>query len=72
MKINLWLTSKDCGDGSYTVSIVNTKEEALEILDRTEEQLSEGNTYEDGYLEEITLELDENGKLTKPFCINIE
>jgi len=72
MEINLWLTSKDCGDGSYTVQLVNTEEEALTVLDRTREELDEGNTYEDGYTEEITLQIDETGKLLKPFYINIE
>ena len=70
--VNLVLSAKDCGDGSITVELHNTKEEALTSLNRTEQQLEDGCFYDDGMIEEITLELDENNKLVKPFYINIE
>lgn len=73
MKIKLILAASDGGDGSIKVNLVNTREEALEILERTEEQMNDKNHcfYDDGLIEEIELEI-EDGKLVKPFWINIE
>ena len=72
MKINLCLSASDCGDGSFSVFLHNTKEEALENLNRTEEQLENGCFYDDGMIQNISLDIDENGKLLVPFGINID
>lgn len=72
MKIKLWVSAKDMGDGSVSVCIINTKEEALDKLNRTEEEVENGCFYEDGMFEEILLDIDENGKLVKPVYITIE
>jgi len=71
MKLNAWLTYSDGMDGSYFVTIQNTKEEALEQLGSTEEQLATGNTYDYGYMEEVEIEI-ENGKLIRPIEFSIE
>ena len=71
MKIKLWLTFTDGQDGSYYVTIHNEKEEALERLNRTEDQMNNGNTYEDGYMSELDIEI-ENGKLVKPITFSVE
>lgn len=71
MVIKLWLSGWDCGDGSNSIQLQNTKEEALESLGKTSEEQID-NYYDDGMIEEIELEIDENGKLLKPFHWNIE
>ena len=71
MKLKLWLYSSDGGNGSFNVGLVNTKEEALEKLDRTEEEIEDGCFYDDGIIQEIELDI-ENEKLVKAFYINIE
>lgn len=71
MKLNVYLTYRDCQDGSYFVTFQNTKEEALEQLGSTEEQLTTGNTYDYGYMEEVEIEI-ENGKLVKPIHFSVE
>jgi len=71
MKIKLWLSAQDCGDGSNSVYINNTKEEALKSLGKQSEEEID-NYYDDGMIEEIELEIDQNGKLLKPFYVNIE
>lgn len=71
MKLNVWLTYSDGMDGSYFVTIQNTKKEALEQLGSTEEQLATGNVYEYGYLEKVEIEI-ENGKLVKPITFSVE
>lgn len=71
MKLNIWLTYSDSQDGSYYVTIHNEKQEALERLNRTEEQLKEGDVYNDGYMTEIEIEI-ENGKLVKPIQFSVE
>lgn len=64
MKFNGWLTGKDLQDGSIGVCLFNTREEALESLDRTLEELDNGCFYDDGSLEEVNLEFKEvDGKL---------
>ncbi len=63
MKVTVFATYTDGQDGSFSVSLHGTKEEALEDLGKTEEELEEGNIYEDGAMEELNLEFDENGKL---------
>jgi hypothetical protein len=71
MKIKLWLSAWDCGDGSNTVELNNTKKEALKSLNlESEDEID--NYYDDGIIEEVELEIDENGKLLKTFHINIE
>ncbi len=72
MKLKLWLSAKDLGDGSFSIQLDNTKVEALEYLERTEEEIHDGCFYDDGMFKEIELEIDENGKLLKPFYINID
>jgi len=71
MKLNAWLTYKDSMDGSYFVTIQNTKEEALKTLGSTEEELATGDTYSYGAMEEIEIEI-ENGKLVKPIYFSVE
>jgi len=71
MKLNAWLTYSDGMDGSYFVTIQNTKEEALEQLGSTEEQIATGDVYNYGYMEEVEIEI-ENGKLVKPINFSIE
>lgn len=71
MKLNVWLTYRDCMDGSSFVTIQNTKEEALEELGSTEEELSTGDVYEHGYMEEVEIEI-EDGKLVKPITFSVE
>jgi len=71
MKIKLWLSAWDCGDGSNTIELNNTKEEALKSLNlESEDEID--NYYDDGMIEEVELEIDETGKLLKSFHINIE
>lgn len=72
MKIKLWLATSDGQDGSFNVDLYNTKEEALESLDRTEQEVKKGSFYEDGIIEQIELDIDEEGRLNEPFSINIE
>lgn len=65
-QLKVWLTLTDGQDGSYSGHIHPTKEEALAELDRSEEELEEGSFYEDGILQETTLNVieDEEGNLT--------
>ena len=74
MTINCFLTKKDCGDGTVTICLFKTRQECLDKLNRTEEQLEEGDTYNDGCIEEVSLEVEAiNGVLClkKGFNINI-
>jgi len=71
-KIKLWLSASDGGDGSINVNLNNTKEEALEAINSTEEEIENGCFYDNGLIEEIELSFDENGQLTESFHINIE
>jgi hypothetical protein len=71
MEVKLWLSSSDCGDGSFNVNLNNTKEEALKSLGKESEEEID-NFYDDGMIKEVLLKIDENGKLLKPFSINIE
>ncbi len=71
MKLNVWLTYSDGQDGSYFVTIQNTKEEALEQLGSTEEEIDTGNVYDYGYMQEVEIEI-ENGKLVKPISFSVE
>lgn len=75
MKINAWIAASDNGDCSFRVMIYNTKQEALESLDRTEEQLEGEDTcfYDDGIIREIEIVLTPDFKLAAPIDIsNIE
>jgi hypothetical protein len=67
MKIKLFLAATDGQDGSYTVTLFNTKQEALDDLEKTEEELNEGCFYEDGQIQEMEIEIDENGKLLNSY-----
>jgi hypothetical protein len=65
LKLKCFAVLKDCGDGSQSCSLVASKEDALESLDRTEEELKEGCFYEDGAYKEVTMKFDfTDGKLT--------
>lgn len=71
MKIKLFIAASDGQDGSFSVKLFNTKEEALGNLKRTEEELQNGTFYDDGALEEIELELDEEGKLKESVWFSV-
>ena len=58
LKLKCFAVLRDCGDGSQACSIVPTKEDALESLDRTEEQLADNCFYEDGCYKEVTMEFE--------------
>jgi hypothetical protein len=73
MKINLVARIQDGGDGSQVVYLYNDKNDlvnnhySFQEGDATaKEILDEENPYENGYICEVTLELDESGKLVKP------
>lgn len=66
MKIKLFAAFRDGWDGSYSVKLFGTRDEALKHLDRTEEQLEDDNVYEDGAIEETEIEIDENGVIITP------
>ena len=70
MKISLWLSATDDDDGSISVYLNNTKEEALATLGKESEEEID-NMYDDGFLKEITLNIEGNA-LVEPFWINIE
>ena len=63
MKIKLSIAYRDAGDGSFSLRLFPTREMALNQLGVTEEQLELGDYYEDGAIEEVELEIDENGNL---------
>lgn len=70
MKCKVSVAVKDLGDGSQSVCIFNTREEGLEYLNRTEEELEEGNSYDDGILVDTEMEfelIDGNLLLKTPF-----
>jgi len=71
MKVQAFITYSDGQDGSYFVTIEGSLQDALNQLDRTEEQLAEGNVYDDGYMKEIELEI-EDGKLVTPIRFSVE
>lgn len=62
------VASKQDGDGSISVWIVNTVEEAYEKLERPVHSDLDG--YEDGEINPIELDLDSDGKLLKPVYKN--
>ena len=72
MKVKLICSYSDGQDGSHTVRIHRTRQEALERLNRTEEQLKRGNIYDDGAIVETEIEVDEAGKVIKGGSISIE
>jgi len=72
MKSILFWSYRDGMDGSHIVKLHSKKEEALKELSRTEEELQNGNIYDDGSFGEIEVELDENGKLVSEVNIYIE
>lgn len=69
-KIKLFGAARDGQDGSYSVELFNTRQEALNELDRTEEELSNGCFHEDGGIAEVVIELVD-GKLKKPVYISL-
>jgi len=71
MNVSLWLSATDDGDGSVSVYLNNTKEEALANLDRESEE-DVKSFYDDGLIKKVSLEIDEFGFLMNPFYINIE
>lgn len=72
MEINLFASYRDLGDGSFSIRLHNTKEEALSILDRTEKELECGNSYDDGAIAPLMLEINNEGKLINNPRITIE
>ena len=71
MKIKLWLSANDCGDGSISVRLNNTKEDALKSLNKESEEEID-NFYDDGMVKEVELDFNDEMKLNKQFYINIE
>ena len=71
MKIKLWLSANDCGDGSINIRLNNTKEDALKSLNKESEEEID-NFYDDGMVEEVELDFNDEMKLNKQFYINIE
>jgi hypothetical protein len=65
IKLKCFVVLQDGGDGSQSCSLVASKKEALETLDRTEKELEKGCFYEDGAYKEVTMKFDlTDGKLT--------
>lgn len=60
IKLKLFAACSDGGDGSVSVTLVNSREEALEHLDRTEEELEEGCFHDDGSIEKVNVTLIED------------
>ncbi len=59
MIFRAFIAMQDNGDGSQGVFIGNSREECLEHLDRTEEQLEDGTYYDDGIIIEREFNLEE-------------
>lgn len=61
-KVKLTIAAKNQGDGSIGVKIFGKgkRKQALEWLNRTEEDLEKGSPYDDGVIEEVEVDL-ENG-----------
>jgi len=73
LELNCFAVLRDCGDGSQACSIVATKEDALESLDRTQEQLDEECFYEDGCYRQVTMKFELTDgvlKLTDGFYVS--
>jgi hypothetical protein len=71
MKIRLQGYFEDMNDGSYRLSLFNTKEELLSDVGKTEEEIKNGTVYDDGQLLEVDINVDEKGKLKKPLIISL-
>ncbi len=71
MIIKLFASYSDGQDGSFSIALHNTREEALERLGRTEEELKKGCFYEDGAIEPLELEIDSSGKLMNNVSISV-
>jgi hypothetical protein len=65
MKVKLYCSYRDGGDGSFTIRIHESRQKALDHLQVTEEELEKGNFYDDGAIEETEIEVDENGNIKK-------
>lgn len=72
MVIKVFWSYKDGQDGSHSIKLHSSKEEALNRLDRTEEELEDGDIYNDGSFGETLLEVDGKGNLLKEVGIYIE
>lgn len=70
MNIKLWLSANDCGDGSFSIRLHNTKKESLQSLDKESEDEID-NFYDDGMIDEVAFDFDDEMKLKQPFYINI-
>ncbi len=57
MKIKCFLATKDCGDGTIDVNLFGTRQECLDNLGVTEEDLEEENFYETGQITETEIEV---------------
>lgn len=62
---------KDGGDGGFSIRFFNTRQEGLDNLGRTEEELAKGNEYDDGALVDLNFDIDNNANLTKPIYLHI-
>jgi hypothetical protein len=71
MKVKLYCSYRDGCDGSFTIKFHSTRQRALDCLQTTEEKLDEGNFYDDGAVEEVEIEVDENGKIMKEVSFSI-
>lgn len=69
MEIKAFAACWDGGDGSTSVVIYPTRDEALKSLNRTEKQLEEGVYYDDGIIREVFIEIDNKGELSKSIDI---
>ena len=64
MILKCFLVTKDCGDGTINVNLFGDKQQCLDNLRVTEEELEEENFYETGQITETEIEVDViDGKL---------
>ncbi len=70
MQIKLWFSAKDWGDGSISVRLSNTKQEALKSLGKESEDEID-NFYDDGMIDEVGLDFNDKMELNTQFYINI-
>lgn len=71
MKIKIFAAYRDGMDGSFSIRLFGEKQKALDHLDRTEEQLEEGNVYDDGAIAETEIEVDDQGVIIKSGHLSI-
>lgn len=64
IKLNLFGACTDGQDGTFSMTLCNTRKAALKILEKTEEELEDGCFYDDGAIAEVELILiEKDGKL---------